>query len=92
LRTSLLQEVLQGEGVHDGAQHAHVVGASAIHAALAEFGAAKEVAATHDHGDVDLLRRFGNLLRKRSYDIGIYSQGSATKGFAGEFEEDATTC
>jgi alpha-D-ribose 1-methylphosphonate 5-triphosphate diphosphatase PhnM len=92
LRPGLFEEVLQGEGVHDRAQHAHVVGASAIHAALAEFGASKEVATTHDHGNVDLLGRFGNFLRERSYDIGIYSQGAAAKGFAGEFEEDATTC
>ena len=29
----LLNEVLQGQGVHDGSQHAHVVGAGAVHAA-----------------------------------------------------------
>ena len=29
----LLNEVLKGQGVHDGSQHAHVVGAGAVHAA-----------------------------------------------------------
>ena len=30
-----LQEVLQGKTVHDGAEHAHVVGAGAVHAPVA---------------------------------------------------------
>ena len=39
----LFQEVLEGEAVHDRAEHAHVVGAGTVHAALGQFGAAEEV-------------------------------------------------
>ena len=61
----LLQEVLQGQAVHDGAEHAHVVGARAVHAALVQLGAAEVVAAAdHDghlgpaaHDVGDLARR-----------------------------------
>ena len=48
----LLQEVLQRQAVHHGAEHAHVVGAGAVHAALLELGAAEEVAAADDDGDL----------------------------------------
>ena len=39
----LFREVLEGEAVHDRAEHAHVVGAGTVHAALGQFGAAEEV-------------------------------------------------
>ena len=61
LGAGLLEEVLQGERVHDGAEHAHVVGAAAVHAALRELGAAEEVAAADDDRDLDVLRRLGDL-------------------------------
>ena len=70
LRAGLLEEVLQGERVHDRAEHAHVVGAAAVHAALAEFGAAEEVAAADHDRDLDavgvvrvLRGGLGDLLR-----------------------------
>lgn len=45
---------LQGEGVDDGAQHAHVVGGRLLDVTLlGEFGAADDVAATHDDGDLN---------------------------------------
>ena len=49
----LLQEVLEGQAVHHDAEHAHVVGAGTVHAALLQLGAAEEVAATGDDRDLD---------------------------------------
>jgi len=49
----LLEEVLQREAVHDGAEHAHVVGACAVEALLRELGTAEEVAAADDDRDLD---------------------------------------
>ena len=61
----LLDEVLKGQGVHDGSQHAHVVGAGAIHAPRRELGAAEEVPASDDDGDLD----------SRAYGIGDLTGG-----------------
>src|SRR5699024_4204724 len=52
---ALLEEVLQGEALHDGAEHAYVVGAAAVHAPLGELGAAEEVAPADDDGALDAL-------------------------------------
>ena len=48
----LLQEILQRKAVHDGAEHAHVVGARAIEATLLQFRSAEEVSAADDHGNL----------------------------------------
>ena len=53
LDTVVLEEVLQRQAVHDRAQHAHVVRAGALHAALLQLGAAEEVAAADDDRDLD---------------------------------------
>ena len=53
----LLQEVLQGQTVHDRAEHAHVVGSRTVHAAHRQFGAPEEVAASDDDRD---LNAFGD--------------------------------
>ena len=58
----LLEEVLQGETVHHGAEHAHVVGPGAPCRA-AGARAAEEVAAADDDGDLDTAaHRVGDLL------------------------------
>jgi hypothetical protein len=67
----LLEEVLQRERVHDGAEHAHVVGAPAVHAALAELRAAEEVATADDDGDLDPVDGSGDLARDLADDIGV---------------------
>mgnify|MGYP000210903751 CR=1 FL=1 len=46
--TRLLQEVLQSQRVHYGAQHTHVVRARALHATLGKFCTAEEVTATNN--------------------------------------------
>ena len=62
--SGLLEEVLQREGVHHGAEHAHVVGPATVHAALGQLGAAEEVAAADDDGDLDVRRRRRDLLAR----------------------------
>ena len=57
--TLLLEEVLEGEAVHHGAQHPHVIAAGAVEATLLQLGAAEEVPAP-DH-DRDLRPRAGHL-------------------------------
>src|SRR5699024_12807382 len=47
--SQLLEEVLQRQAVHHGAEHAHVIGTGAVHAELGQFGAAEEVAAADDY-------------------------------------------
>ncbi len=49
----LLQEVLQRKAVQHGAEHAHVVGAAAVHAPLGQFRPPQEVAAADHDGDLD---------------------------------------
>ena len=64
----LLEEVLQRQAVHDGAEHAHVVGAGAVHAALLQLGAAEEVAAADDDRDLDARRGRPRRSPRRSAD------------------------
>ena len=49
--------VLQRERVHDGREHAHVVGRDAVHAGASEARAAKDVAAADDDRDLDVAAR-----------------------------------
>jgi hypothetical protein len=82
----LLKKVLQGEGIHNGAQHSHVVGSRAIHSALREFSAPKEVSATDNDGHFDVLGRLRDLLGYAGYDVWIHSKGAATKCFTRQFQ------
>ena len=49
-----LEGVLQGEGVDDRGQHAHVVGLGAVHAGAGAGHAPPDVAAADDDGDLDV--------------------------------------
>ena len=49
----LLEGVLQGQGVDDRGEHAHVVGLGAVHARAGAGHAPPDVAAADDDGDVD---------------------------------------
>src|SRR5690606_22316497 len=90
LDARLLQEVLQGQAVHHGAEHAHVVRAGAVHAGDAPLGAPEEVAATDDdgalhavaHGDADLPR-------DTSHDVGVQPHAAAAERLARQLEQDA---
>lgn len=85
----LLEEVLEGERVHDGAQHAHVVGSAAVHAALAQLGAAEEVASSDDDGDLDAIDGSGDVARDLRDHIGADAQLTGPESLAGELEKDA---
>ena len=50
----LLERVLQGQAVHHGGEHAHVVGLGTVHPRAGALDATPDVAATDDDGDVDV--------------------------------------
>ena len=50
----LLEGVLEGQGVDDRGQHAHVVGLGAVHAGAGAGHAPPDVAAADDDGDIDV--------------------------------------
>lgn len=82
----------EGEGVHDGAQHAHLVGGGLVDvAACGELCAADDVATTHDDGDSSPLARGG--FQFVADDFEFFNVDSETAGtaecFTGEFEQDA---
>ena len=85
----LLQEVLEGEAVHHGAQHAHVVGAAAVHAALLHLRAAEEVASADHDADAHTLAHHGrDLLGHLGDDVGVDAHLTAAEHLAGELDED----
>jgi hypothetical protein len=84
----LLEEVLQREGVHDGAEHAHVVRASTVHAALAELSSAEEVASADDDRDLDILRGQGDLFGESADDVWIDAERASPEGFTGKLEQN----
>src|SRR5690606_14080601 len=87
---ALLEEVLQGEAVHDGAEHAHVVGAAAVHAALGELRAAEEVATADDDRALHALGHpLRDLSRDAGDDIGVDADGASAEGLARELQEDS---
>ena len=47
------ERVLQRQCIHDGGEHAHVIAGHAIHAGTGKAGAAEDVAAADDNGDLD---------------------------------------
>jgi hypothetical protein len=87
----LLEEVLEGQAVHDGAQHAHVVGARALHPLLLQLGPAEEVAAADDDCDLDSLADAGRDLPGNSpHHVRVDSDGSPSERFTGQFEQNPT--
>ena len=86
----LLQEVLERQAVHHDAEHAHVVGAGPVHAALLELGAAEEVAAAGDDRDLDAgALHGGDLAGDLLHDVGVDADPAAAEHLAGQLEQDA---
>jgi hypothetical protein len=86
------QFFFQGEGVDDGAQHAHVVGGGLLDVALlGEFGSPDDVAAPHNDGELDthsvgLLDLMGDVIQL----FGLDAEAAwLAEGLAGDFEEDS---
>jgi hypothetical protein len=83
----LLQEVLQREAVHDGAEHAHVVGPGAVHAALGELGAPEEVAAADHDGHLDAVACHpGDLASHGRHDVRVDAHSATAEDLTGELQ------
>ncbi|EGJ74446.1 putative uridylate kinase [Streptomyces sp. Tu6071] len=87
----LLQEVLEREAVHDRAEHAHVVGPRAVHAALLQLGAAEEVAPADDDGDLGTVAYDGgDLARDGVHHVGVDPEPAATgERLTGQLQQEA---
>ncbi len=86
----LLERVLQGEGVDDRRQHAHVVGGGPVHAARAGRQPAEDVAAADDDRRFDAHRLNGaNVVGDASGHGRVDAELLlAHQGFARELQED----
>src|SRR5205085_12511848 len=83
-----LREARQREAVHHGAEHAHVAGAGAVHAAFLQLGAPEEVAAADDDGNLRTARDdLGDLPGHRLDDRRIDPDGTTAEHLAAELEE-----
>src|SRR5687767_729222 len=85
-----LERVLQGEAVHDGREHAHVVCRDAVHARPRQAGAAEDVAAADDDRDLDVAGHdFPDLPRDALQDgrIDAVVRG-AEQRFAADLEQN----
>ena len=87
----LLQEVLQSQGVHHGAEHTHVVCTGAVHTRLRKLSATEEVAATNHDGGLNLTNSCGNLLSDAAHDLGRNADFTATENLTGKLEQNAAT-
>src|SRR6185436_2279958 len=86
----LLQEVLEGQAVHDRAEHAHVVGPGAVHAAPLELRPAEAVAAADDDRDLDAAaHHVGDLAGDPVHHLGVDADPSPAEHLTGELEQDA---
>ena len=56
MHAQALERILQGERVHDGGEHAHVVGGHPVHAGARQARAAEDVAAADDDRDLHAQR------------------------------------
>ena len=86
---TLLEEVLQGQAVHDRAQHAHVVGTGTVHTALRELGAAEVIAAPDDHRHLHAGRHdVADLPSDGGHDVGVDAEAAVTgECLAGQLQQ-----
>src|SRR3954453_7668037 len=87
----LFKGVLQGKGVQNGGEHAHVIGGNAVHGAGLLGDAPKEIAAANHNGDLHAegfhVRQFGGYFVNAE---GIYAKALVgCQGFPGQLEQDA---
>jgi hypothetical protein len=82
---------LQGQGVDDGGQHAHVVAGCAFHAAALPGGAAEDVAAADHDGHLGAqITHLFDLAGDGGQDGGVEALPGfgVLKGFPAQFEHD----
>ena len=87
----MLEGILQGERVHNGCQHAHVVGLSTLHATGSAGHAAENIAAADN--DADLMangEQLLDLLGKMVGNLGVDAiLAVAHQCFAGKLKKHA---
>ncbi len=90
LHAGRLQGVLQGQGVHDRGQHAHVVAGGPVHALGGRGQAPEDVAAADDDGDLHAaVDRGADLLRDEHARLRVDAVlARAEERLAGELEQD----
>ena len=91
MQATLFDCVLQGDGVDDGGEHAHVVCGDAVHVDGLLGYSAKEIAAADDDANlaaesVNGCNLLGYFVNKDGVDAKTTACG---QGFAGELEEDS---
>ena len=88
--TRLVDEVLEGQRIHDGSEHAHVVGAGTLQALTSQLRAAEEVATTDDNRNLHALAHgTRHLLSNIADDLGIQADRPTSKCLSGKLEQNA---
>ena len=87
--SGLLEEILERQSVHHRAEHPHVVGAAAIHAALTQLGSAEEVPPADDDGDLHPVHRLGDLTGDLRHDVGVDPERPAAESLARQLQQNA---
>ena len=87
----MLEGVLERKGVHDGREHAHIVGLGAIHALSGSSKAAEDIAAADDDTDLNALVMKGLDLSREAGGDGRVDTVAALphQGFTGQLQKDA---
>ena len=88
----MFEDVLQGQCVHDGGQHAHVVGLGPVEAVFGAGHTTPEVAASGDDGDFNpqVLPYVDDVVGHPIDDLVIDSESSvAGESLARQFEKDS---
>ena len=85
------QGIAEGQCVHHGREHAHVVPGDPVESRSRKFSATHQVAAAHHHGNIRAGRRhFRDIGSRPCKDSRVYANaGRASEGLAGEFQEHA---
>ena len=85
-----LQRVLHGQRVHQGGQHAHVIGGDPVDAVRRQPPATKDIAAAdHDREFDPAPAQIGDLGGQPAYHAGVDAIGLfAHEGLAAEFQQD----
>src|SRR5690606_17609607 len=79
----LLQEVLERQTVHDGAEHADVIGPGTIHPPALQFGTPEEVPTAGYNGHLHASpHHLGDLASHLLHDVWIDAHRTATEGLA----------